>query len=526
MDLLIRGAEVFTGEGPGRPLDVAFRGDRIAAVAPEIRAEAAEVIDASGLMLCPGFIDMHTHSALEPFHDPRLSAKIAQGFTCEVINPDGFGPAPLTDERVAERRAYLRPLEGTGPAQWSWRSLDQYHQALEQTRPSATLVPSIGHNAVRDCVMGGAARPASAEEIAAMRIEVARGLEAGARTLSFGLVYLPGVFSETGELIELAREAAPYGAPLAVHVRNEGDGVLEAVGEMIRVARASGCPLHLSHLKVKGGPELVEPLLRLIDEAGRDLDISFDQYPYTAGSTQLMALLPPWAQAGDAETVLGRLADRGQRDAIARDLERGLPGWENTFALSGPEVVTIANAAAARAPEIGKSLTDIAAERGSSPSEALFELLTDTGLDATMVFHYTDEATVREIFRHPRQLIGSDGIFGERPHPRLYGTAARALGRYALRERLLPVHEVVARLSARAADRLELRDRGRLREGLRADAVLLDPASYLDTATYDDPKQTPTGVVGVFVAGETTWSDGAHTGARAGGVVRSPRTRS
>jgi N-acyl-D-amino-acid deacylase len=526
MDLIIRGAEVFTGEGPGRRLDVAFRRERIAAVAPEIRAEAAEVIDAEGLMLCPGFIDMHTHRALEAFHDPRFVAKVAQGFTSEVINPDGFGPAPVTDERLAERRAYLKPLEGTGPASWGWRSLDEYHAALADARPSVSLVPSIGHNAVRDCVMGGAARPARADEVAAMRREVARGLEAGARTLSFGLVYLPGVFSETEELIELAREAAPYGAPLAVHVRNEGAGVLEAGGEMIRVARTSGAPLHLSHLKVKGGPELVEPLLKLIDEAGRDLDIGFDQYPYTAGSTQLMALLPPWAQAGDSATVLARLADSGQRGAIARDLARGLPGWENDYASCGPEAVTIANAASARGEAIGSTLAAIAEERGTSPEGALFDLLVDTGLDATMVFHYTDEATVREIFKHPRQLIGSDGIFGQRPHPRLYGTAARALGRYALRERLLPVHEVVARLSARAADRLALRDRGRLREGLRADAVLLDPTRYLDSASYQQPKQTPPGVVGVFVAGQLTWAGDEHTGARAGGVVRTPRPRS
>ncbi len=525
MDLIIRDAEVFTGDEPGQRLDVAFRGDRIAAVAPEIRSEAAEVIDATGLMLCPGFIDMHTHTALEPFHDPRLVAKIAQGFTCEVINPDGFGPAPVTDERLAERRAYLRSLEGAGPTEWNWRTLDEYHAALEEARPSATLVPSIGHNAVRDCVMGGAARPATAAEIAAMRVEVARGLEAGARTFSLGLVYLPGVFSETEELIELAREAAPYGAPLAVHIRNEGDGVLEAAGEMIRVARASGAPLHLSHLKVKARPDLAEPLLNLIDEAGRDLDISFDHYPYTAGSTQLMALLPAWAQAGDADVVLARLADRGQRDVIARDLEQGLPGWENSFVSSGPSAITIANAAAARAEDIGKSLVTIAEERSTSATDALFDLLTDTGLDVTMILYYSDEATVREIFKHPRQLIGSDGIFGEQPHPRLYGTAARALGRYALGEQLLPVHEVVARLSARAADRLELRDRGRLREGLRADAVLLDPIRYIDTATYERPKQTPPGVIKVFVGGELTWADGAHTGARAGEVVRAPRSR-
>ncbi|HSK99181.1 MAG TPA: D-aminoacylase [Rubrobacteraceae bacterium] len=523
LDLLIKGARVFPGDGPALPADVGISGGRIGAVEPSLPAKnAAEVIDAAGLMLCPGFIDMHAHTALESFRDPRLVPKVAQGFTTEVVNPDGLAPAPVAVEAREGRRAYLQPLEGPGPSTWPWSTFSEYLEALEATRPATTLVPSIGHNAVRDLVMGGADRRPDREEVLAMRREVRLGIEAGARTLSFGLIYMPGAFSETGELVELAEEAAPFGAPLVPHVRTEADGVLGAVGEMIEVARRSGAPLHLSHLKVVGNPELVEPLLGLIEEASADVDITFDQYPYGAGSTVLSSLLPPWAQAGGASDTLERLEDPGQREAMVRDVERGLPDWDNAYRACGPANIVIIHAPPAQTGAVGKSLAELGEERGCDPFVAALDLLKEAELNVAMINHYADERAVQTVYRHPLQLVGSDGIFGDRPHPRLYGTAARALGRYALRERLIPVEEAVARLTSRAADRLGLEDRGRIEEGLRADLVLLDPERFTDTATYEDPKQVPTGVERVLVAGRAVWAGAEHTGERPGGVVREP----
>jgi N-acyl-D-amino-acid deacylase len=333
---------------------------------------------------------------------------------------------------------------------------------------------------------------------------------------------MPGAFSQTEELVELAEEAAPFGAPLVPHVRNEAGGVLEAVGEMVEVARRSGATLHLSHLKVVGNPDLVEPLLELLDRARTDIDITFDQYPYGAGSTVLSTLLPPWAQEGGPSDTLVRLADPDQRAAMQRDIERGLPGWENVYKACGVEGIVVAHAANQRAEDIGKTLAEIGEERGCDPFVAAMDLLRETGLDVTMIDHYATEETVRTIFRHPLHLVGSDGIFGDRPHPRLYGTAARVLGRYALKERLIPVEEAVARLTARAADRIGLADRGRIREGLRADVVLLDPARFIDTATYNDPKRIPEGISRVLVVGRTVWADGASTGVLPGNVLREP----
>src|SRR5919107_3988708 len=220
-DVLIKGARVFPGDGPALHADVGIAGDRIAAFEHSLPAtNTAEVIDATGMMLCPGFIDLHAHTALEPFRDPRLEPKVAQGFTTELINPDGLAPAPVSEDGRDDRRDYLRPLEGPGPERWTWSTFAEYLDALADTRPATTLVPSIGHNAVRDFVMGGSNRGPDREELRRMREEVRLGLEAGARTFSFGLIYMPGAFSQTEELVELAEEAAPFGAPLVPHVRN------------------------------------------------------------------------------------------------------------------------------------------------------------------------------------------------------------------------------------------------------------------------------------------------------------------
>ncbi len=338
--------------------------------------------------------------------------------------------------------------------------------------------------------------------------------------LSFGLVYLPGAYAATDELVAVAEEAARAGAPLVPHVRNEGNGLLAAVDEMIDVARRSGAPLHLSHLKALADESMVEPLLERLDGASAEIDLSFDQYPYGAGSTLLASILPAWAQEGGASGTLRSLGSPGERRRIARDIAGGLPGWENLLGTLGPERIEIANAAPPNEDAVGRTLAEIAATRGSDPVAAALDLMAESALDVTMVLHYASDDAVRTIAAHRLQLVGSDGIFGARPHPRLFATAPRFLGRFCLREGLLPVEEAVARLTARAADRLGLSDRGRIASGKRADLVLLDPAAYVDTATYADPLRSPEGVAGVWVAGHAVWRDGAPTGARHGGVVR------
>jgi N-acyl-D-amino-acid deacylase len=522
-DLLIRGARVVPGDGPARVLDVAVAGDRIAAVEPDLSAaEAAEIVAADGLLLCPGFIDAHVHAALQPFADPTLAPLLAQGVTTAVIHPDGLAPAPVTEQGKDARRRYLRALEGPGPDPWPWTTLAEHLAALAAAGPAISLVPSIGHSAVRETIMGGVGRAPTRAELTAMRREVAAGFEAGARSLSFGLVYLPGRFADTPELIAVAEEAARVGAPLVPHTRNEADGVLEAIGEMIEVARRSGAPLHLSHLKVMGNEHLLEPLLELIDRARATQDVTFDQYPYFAGSTTMATLLPGWAQEGGPEATLARLRDADTRRRIVTDTRAGLPGWENFYVTCGPERIWVSQAAAPRADTAGASLAELGERLGVDPLTAALDLLRDCELDVTMIDGYADEAAVRRILVHPAMMLGSDGIFGPRPHPRVYGAAARVVGRYALREGLLPIEEAVARLTARTAARFGLHDRGRVAPGLRADLVLLDPERYVDVATYDDPCRHPDGVALVLVAGRPAWREGAATGSRAGQVIVEP----
>jgi N-acyl-D-amino-acid deacylase len=519
VDLLVRRALVADGDNPPRPADVAVRDGLICAFADDLGyMEAAEVVDAPGLMLCPGFIDMHAHSGLEPFAQPALRPKVAQGFTTEVIGPDGLCPAPVAGDRQGDRRAYLGALEGPGPDRWEWEDFSEYLDALAATSPATTLVPSVGHGAVRDFVMGSGNRAPDAAELARMREVVRDGFEAGARALSFGMIYLPGLYAATGELEALAEEAAAFGAPLVPHVRNEADRLLESIEEFVGIARRTGAPLHLSHLKLVGNAHLLEGLLELVDAASRDVDLTFDQYPYGAGSTVLTALLPAWALEGGAARVMERITSPVTRRRIVRDVEEGLPGWENLYAACGPERIVIAHTGPSGDGSAGKTLAELSGS--GHPMEAALDLLVDTKLEAAMVDHYASEEVVRSIFRHPLGLVGSDGIFGTWPHPRLYGTAARVLGRYSLRENLISVTDAVARLTARAADRLYLADRGRIREGLRADLVLIDPAELIDTATYDEPCCTPPGVRRVLVAGRAVWREGAVTGELPGGVAR------
>jgi N-acyl-D-amino-acid deacylase len=271
---------------------------------------------------------------------------------------------------------------------------------------------------------------------------------------------------------------------------------------MVDVAERSGAPLHLSHLKSLADEALIEPLLELVERSGA----TFDQYPYGAGSTLLASLLPAWAQEGGAEATLAHAADPASRKRIARDVGTGLPGWENQLGELGAERITVG----------GRTI----AELGGDPVETVLSLLVETALSAQMIIHYASDAAVRTIAAHHLQLVGSDGIFGAHPHPRLYGTAPRFLGRFAMREGVLPVEEAVRRLTSRAAARLGLGDRGVIEVGKRADLVLLDPERYVDNATYEDPKRSPDGVLGVWVAGERVVADGALTGARPGGVLR------
>ena len=521
--LLIQGADTIIG-GRVEKADVTVDDGLISAIGAALPVTSSErTIDAQGLLLAPGFIDLHAHSALRTFDDPLLEAKIGQGFTTELLCPDGLGPAPLTDEFVRARESYLSGLEPSVAAPWTWRSIHDYLQELTESGPSTNLVSCVPHSAVREVVMGPVNRKPDRNELRQMKDLVDESFAAGCRALSFGLIYAPGLYADTDELIHLAEVAADYQAPLVPHVRNESEGILTSMKEFIEVSRRSGAPLHISHLKLVGYPELLKRLLDLLMGAKDHIELSVDQYPYGAGSTILSALLPPYANETGPAGLLEKVRTPTEREHMARDMQDRLPGWENLFGACGPENIVITQAAGERSGDQGKTLEEISNEQGIDPEFVVMDLLSDTGLDAAMIDHYSTEAVVRDIFTGSGSLVGSDGVFNPHPHPRLYGTAARVLGRFAIRENLISVPEAVARLSTRPARLLGLDDRGEIATGKRADLVLIDPARYVDTATYEDPLQTPPGVEIVTVGGEIVWDHGRHTQARPGTVTTSAR---
>ena len=359
-----------------------------------------------------------------------------------------------------------------------------------------------------------------------MRREVARGMEAGAWGVSFGLIYTPAAYSTTEELVAVALEARRHGGLLVAHVRGESHNLLEAVGEMIDVSRQSGAALHVSHLKVLGPRNVgkLEELLELVDEAAGDgLDITFDQYPYGAAATVLSALLPPWAHEGGADDTLARLRDTGIHARLSHDLEDPGSGPENFYFHCGPDSIVVTDCGTSGPVDaVGRSVAEIAADRNVEPTQAVIDLLVETELSASMLVHYAEEATVTAITQHPLMLVGTDAIFAAKPHPRLWGTVPRFLGRYAIRDGLITLREAVARLSIRAAHRIGLHDRGAIAEGLRADLVAFDPPATIDEAWYDEPTRPARGIEWVIVGGEVTVDPEGLTGSRGGQVARRP----
>ncbi|EFF92802.1 N-acyl-D-amino acid deacylase [Streptomyces sp. e14] len=525
-------------DGTGAPsyrADVAVKDGRIVSIVKEAasagcqRPRARRELDAEGLVLSPGFIDMHAHSDLELLRDPDHSAKAAQGVTLEVIGQDGLSYAPVDDRTLAEVRRAITGWNGHGDdIDFSWRSVGEYLDRLDHgfdgegiAVNAAYLVPQ---GTVRALAVGWGDRPATPQELDRMRRLVAEGMEQGAVGMSSGLTYTPGMYAEDAELTELCRVVAGYGGYYCPHHRSYGAGALEAYAEMLALSRAAGCPLHLAHATMNFGPNKgrAPELLALLDQAlAAGADITLDTYPYTPGCTTLVALLPSWASEGGPERVLGRLADEATAERVRHDLEvtgsdgcHGVPVEWETIEISG---VT----APALAGYVGRTVAESAALRGESPWTVARRLLAEDRLGTTILQHVGHEENVRAIMRHPVHTGGSDGILrGAKPHPRAYGTFPRYLGHYVRESGVLSLEECVAHLTGRPAARLRLPDRGVVREGYRADLVLFDPATVAAGATFEQPRTPPTGIPYVLIDGRFVIEDGRRTDVLAGRAVR------
>src|SRR5215471_11035774 len=489
-DLVIRGGMVYDGTGaPGTPVDVAVRGERIAAVGAIPERGGAE-IDASGLAVSPGFIDVHSHDDFAVLLDPEMAFKVMQGVTTDVVGNCGSGVIPFDD---AVRR-FRRFAPGAAPPPWS--DLAGYMARVDEARPSCNVAVLMGHGTLRSGAMGAEQRAPRPAEMAQMRAWVREGVAAGAVGLSTGLIYEPGRYARAEEIIELVRELGPDGGLYATHMRNEADALLDAVREAIRIGEEAGAPVQISHHKASGRANwgTVSRSLALIAEArARGLDVTADQYPYTAGSTSLAAVVQNGAFRADSPGGIGRTS--------AAD-------------------VLIASAPVHREWE-GLRLSELARRFELGDEEAALRVVREEGEGCFVVIFMMDEADVRMVMAHPTTMIGSDGVpAGSKPHPRLYGCFPRVLGHYVREERVMDLPTAIHRMTGMPAAKFRLADRGVVRAGAFADLVVFDPETIADTATYEEPRRFPAGIRAVYVNGAAVARDGAHTGARPGRALR------
>jgi len=487
---VVRGVEVYDGTGDAPFVaDVRVDGDRIADVDRGCALGGGREIDGAGLALAPGFIDVHSHDDLAVLADPAVDYKVAQGVTTDVVGNCGFGAAPY---EAGVRM--LGSLTAAGDSLPEWDGYRGYLAAIDAARPALNVAALAGHGTLRLAAMGRDARSPSVAELDTMRGFMREAIDAGAVGLSSGLIYEPGRHADTEELIAIAAEMAGTGALYASHIRNEGEWLLESVDEAVTVGRQAGVPVQISHHKATGRDNwgLVRDSLALIDEArASGLDVTADQYPYTAGSTTLAAFVAV-ARAGEGPIEPDRLR-------IASSPHH--PEWE------------------------GQTLAAIAVSLGLDADAAADHILRQERDGAIAILESMDEADVRMVMAHPTTMIGSDGLpaVGGKPHPRLYGTFPRVIGHYARDVGVLSMAEAVHRMTGLPAAKFGLTDRGVVAAGAFADLVLFRADTIVDTATYDDPRRYPLGVVSVWVNGEEVVHDGKLTGARPGhGLRRGP----
>lgn len=514
-DLVIRHADLLDGTGaPSRTADLGVQEGRIAEVGRiPAEAEAVEEIDATGLTLAPGFIDIHTHADIALLSRPEHLPKIMQGVTTEVFTNCGLGFAPATIESLPIQRDYLLALFGDDlGVDWGWQSVGEFLTRYERRGIATNVAYLIPHGAARVAVMGMAARPATAEERGQIERLVRESMEAGAWGLSTGLWYAPMCYADREENVALCRAAGFF----ATHQRDYGDKIFDATRESLEIAREAGVPVQISHLQMNGPGNAgrAGELLALLEEAQQQgVDVTCDTYPYTAGSTFLQSLLPEWATDGGPSAILRRLADARERGLILESLNASGRDW-SLYTLAGAH-------SRVNQPLEGLSFDRIACERGLSVAEWICAALEEDELRACYIHHAAHEGNVREIMRWKGQMIASDGLhLPGKCHPRLYGTFPRALGFYVRETGTLTLPEAIYKMTGAPAGRLGLKDRGTIERGKAADLVLFDPAAIRDTATYDDPLCYPDGISHVWVNGIAVKRDHQPTHALPGRVLR------
>jgi N-acyl-D-amino-acid deacylase len=530
-DVIIRHGTVYDGSGgPGVAADVAISGDTIAAIGDLARARAALEVDARGLAVAPGFINMLSWATESLLEDGRSQSDIRQGVTLEVFG-EGWSMGPLNDAMKADALAQQGDLR----FEIAWTTLGEYLEHLERRGVATNVASFVGATTVRIHEVGYADRSATPDELARMEGLVRDAMLEGALGVGSSLIYAPAFYAPTSELIALARVAGAYGGLYVSHLRSEGARLLESVEELITIAREAGVAAEIYHLKAAGEANWpkMDTVIAMVERARADgLRITADMYTYPAGATGLDAAMPPWVQEGGLDAWVERLRDPAVRRRVAREMATPTDRWENLYLSAGsPERVILVEFRQDSLKHLtGKTLAEVAALRGTSPEVTAMDLVIADHSRVGTVYFLMSEDNIRRQIALPWVSFGSDagslapeGVFlRANPHPRAYGNFARVLGRYVRDERALSLEEAIRRMTSFPAATLGLRRRGSLAAGYLADVVVFDPATVEDRATFAEPHQYATGVRHVFVNGTRVLADGEHTGALPGRVVRGP----
>ena len=523
-DWVIRNANVIDGTGkPPFQADFGITGDTIQAVDTLNEQQGRSVLDAAGLCVAPGFIDIHTHSDGVIFTCPTADSRVRQGVTTEITGNCGFSAAPLSGPSAEERRKELLK-ETDAPA--TWTDVASYFKQWEETGASLNHALLLGQGTIRQNIAGLEDRPLTDEEHKILIQTIEEGVRQGAMGISTGLEYTPGCYTSTDEIVSIARIAAKYDGLYATHMRDEEDGLLEAIAEAIDIGRRAEIPVQISHFKACGRANWDKQgkAIELIETARKSgVDVMADAYPYTAFSTDLTILLPTWAREGGAEAIIKRLHDPTDRKRILKELDQNVQSSTGDYS----RIIIGSVQSSQNQYAVGKTAEEIAALQNEDPAVTIARLIEQEKADVSFIGHGMSEENVERVLSHPQVMIGSDGSSMKpvgktaetKPHPRSYGTFARVLGYYSRERGLFDLPTAVKKMTSMPASRVGMKDRGRIAPGMKADLTLFDPKTVIDRATFQNPHQYPTGISHVMVNGQFVIKDGKHTNARPGRVI-------
>ncbi|MDI3073968.1 D-aminoacylase [Clostridioides difficile] len=523
--LIKHGLIVDGNKTPAYEGDILIENEKILKISQDLNEEADKVIDAKGRVICPGFIDTHSHSDLVILVNPYNEVKIRQGITTEVLGQDGISMAPLPQEHISSWRKNLAGLDGeSDEIDWKYETTENYLKMMDYNGVGLNETYLVPHGNVRMEAMGLEDRPATKEEIQKMCEITERELKAGAIGLSTGLIYIPCAYSLTEEIIEMCKVVAKYDGVFVVHQRSEADTILTSMEEIIEIGKQSGVKVHFSHFKVcgKANWRYIPQVIELLEKAEKEgIRVSFDQYPYAAGSTMLGVVLPPWAHSGGTDKLIERLSDENERAKMKKDIANGIEGWDNFIEFAGIDQIFVTSVKTEKNKDtIGKSLLEIGKMRGKDPLDATFDLLKEEENAVGMVDFYGLEEHIIGFMKRDEQNVCTDGLLAGKPHPRAYGSFPKILGRYVRELNVLTIEEAVYKMTKKAATSFSIKDRGELKEGYFADIVIFDKDTVSGCDDFINSMQYPTGIDYVIINGNCVVEEGKYNKIKAGKVLK------